>query len=247
MYIIFGHIRHSLTQHINLHSSLSSSSYSGQFSVDLSSASLDGQEKWYALLSRLTSTDRASGEVSLVLVKGAAAPVVSRGVTATAIVEKVKQQIKQTQTNGGLSIDLTGCELTKLPNIIGTALGTLHNINLGFNKFIVFPELNAFKHLQTLDLNGNQITTLPQEITQLINLKGIPEEEREREREREREIIINHSLTHTHTLSHRIVSEWQFTSRTSRQFMSINEFGEIINGKQSNIKTVRSNWNVEEN
>ena len=134
--------------------------------------SFDGQERSYPLYPKNSTDKIAVGEIDLVFVQGAAAPFVHRGKTATAIVDKIKQHIKEAQANGSSSIDLTGCELIKFPVTISSTLPNLMNLNLGFNRLSAFPDIFSLKNLQTLDLNGNQISQLPQQISQLTNLKG---------------------------------------------------------------------------
>ena len=46
-------------------------------------------------------------------------------------------------------------------------------MNLSFNRFNQFPELNMFTMLEELDLSGNQIVSLSPHVSQLVRLREL--------------------------------------------------------------------------
>lgn len=63
--------------------------------------------------------------------------------------------------------------MRQVPRVVQNNFSALHNFNLGFNKFVSFPELDAFNYLEILDLNGNQITNFPATLNSLKTLKEL--------------------------------------------------------------------------
>jgi hypothetical protein len=54
-----------------------------------------------------------------------------------------------------------------------TSFSFIANMDLGFNRFSIFPEVFAFESLTQLILSGNQITAIPPQIKALKNLRQL--------------------------------------------------------------------------
>ncbi len=75
--------------------------------------------------------------------------------------------------DGGYVINLSHCELRKLPNCMKN-LKNLILINLSYNKFRKFPKiLTKMPWLRKIIMNGNEINTIPKKIGKIKNLKSL--------------------------------------------------------------------------
>lgn len=71
------------------------------------------------------------------------------------------------------TLDLSGCQLTEIPEFIGQLKG-LTSLNLGGNKLTEIPEsIGQLKGLTFLELGSNQITEIPESIGQLKGLTSL--------------------------------------------------------------------------
>jgi Leucine-rich repeat (LRR) protein len=72
-----------------------------------------------------------------------------------------------------LVLNLSKNSLQDLPNEIEILNDQLNELNISFNKFLYLPTyIFHLTNLITLDLRGNQLSTIPNEIK---NLKGLRE------------------------------------------------------------------------
>ncbi|MBE0680290.1 MAG: hypothetical protein IH589_00110, partial [Anaerolineales bacterium] len=95
---------------------------------------------------------------------------------------KAEKEIQEAQKSGATELDLSGMELTELPESIGD-LTQLHKLNLGRNydtpdwdknRLTTLPEsLGRLTQLQSLDISYNQLTVLPESLGQLTQLQSL--------------------------------------------------------------------------
>ena len=77
------------------------------------------------------------------------------------------------QITGLQALDLRGNQLTALPEWLGQLTG-LQTLVLSGNQLTALPEsLGQLTGLQTLDLSGNQLTALPESLGQLVTLRQL--------------------------------------------------------------------------
>lgn len=114
--------------------------------IDLNSIAHDGSEQWFTLGNKEGSKATVSGDICLSFSKGAVSQssgnksssrrgrrrkefedifhidsflaALQRQRSATTIVEHVKAKIDECNNNGGTELDLGGCDLNKIPNVI---------------------------------------------------------------------------------------------------------------------------------
>lgn len=120
--------------------------------------------------------------------------------TGTPYAKPASEQTEVEQTNStpsvsGVSIDLRGQNLTKVPDYVFDATGTeildisynelsgalqsqvgqlkkLRSLNMSYNNFTGVPaEVGQLQNLEILDLSYNKLTGLPNELGNLSNLK----------------------------------------------------------------------------
>ncbi|MBE9125983.1 MULTISPECIES: leucine-rich repeat domain-containing protein [unclassified Coleofasciculus] len=71
---------------------------------------------------------------------------------------EAEQRIEAARQAGATELDLSGMELTEVPEAIA-ALTQLQGLYLSFNKLTARPEaIASLTQLQELDLSGNQLT-----------------------------------------------------------------------------------------
>lgn len=87
--------------------------------------------------------------------------------------ERVTQLIREAYEKNYMELDLSECQLTKLPSKV-TELKNLKKLDLVGNFLTQLPpEINELKNLTTLYLSGNNLKKLPFEITELQNLRNL--------------------------------------------------------------------------
>ncbi|WP_445633307.1 hypothetical protein NSTC745_04956 [Nostoc sp. DSM 114161] len=85
--------------------------------------------------------------------------------------QEVKQRIEKAQREGAIELDLSGLELTEVPEAIAS-LTQLQTLNLTRNQLTALPEaIASLTQLQQLDLSRNQLTALPEAIASLTQLQ----------------------------------------------------------------------------
>jgi GTPase SAR1 family protein len=86
---------------------------------------------------------------------------------------KAKQKIANALRSGATELDLSGMQLTELPESIGQ-LTQLTSLNLSFNQLTALPDsLSQLTQLTSLDLSYNQLTALPDWLSQLTQLTSL--------------------------------------------------------------------------
>jgi Leucine-rich repeat (LRR) protein len=86
---------------------------------------------------------------------------------------EAEQTIEKARREGAIKLDLSGIELTELPEVI-VSLSQLQQLNLSDNQLTELPEAMAsLSQLQQLDLSTNQLTELPEVIVSLSQLQQL--------------------------------------------------------------------------
>jgi len=93
------------------------------------------------------------------------------------IVAKLKNNIRTCLENSDPSLNLSGFSLPGLPKIVVERMNFIQNLDLSINKFAAFPDLSRFSVLEELNLMGNMLSALPEEIgtaktLRILNLNG---------------------------------------------------------------------------
>ena len=103
-------------------------------------------------------------------------PSVGKSETTIAFVDRFQQSfpMKVPKVNSLTTIDFSGNKMRRLPR----KLRRLVTLNLSRNNIVEFPKkmamiLSSYKNLQILDLSSNDMTTFPEILTKLENLKRI--------------------------------------------------------------------------
>lgn len=87
--------------------------------------------------------------------------------------ERVMQLIREAYEKNYIELDLSECQLTKLPSEV-TELKNLKKLDLVGNFLTQLPpEIDELKNLTTLYLSGNNLKKLPIEITKLQSLRNL--------------------------------------------------------------------------
>jgi hypothetical protein len=140
--------------------------------IEVSNVKVDGIASWFNLQARPGKDDFVTGQIKIEIYPGNA----MRNTLSSSDVKKsdalVKQRIETTLRAGSLELDLTGCDLQQTPGPLRVRTDWL-SVDMGFNKFLVFPEMNEFAQLQQLWLGGNNIQEINNSVSVLVNLKKL--------------------------------------------------------------------------
>ncbi|MFN6499846.1 MAG: COR domain-containing protein [Nostoc sp. DedQUE01] len=86
---------------------------------------------------------------------------------------EVKQRIEKAQREGAKELNLSGMELTEVPEAIAS-LTQLQQLDLSSNQLTILPEaIASLTQLQELNLYSNQLTILPEAIASLTQLQEL--------------------------------------------------------------------------
>jgi len=149
------------------------SDFMGEVVIPVNGLKLDGTNNWFPLKERKNSKRKmgVSGEILLQF----AIPNTTSPLTSSQMRE-VKQRLEGIAANPSGVIDLEGTAIDRLPGELFEKRFPLFKfctLRLAFNKFIDFPDLEAFTKLELLDLSGNRLVSLPPTIGLLTSLKEL--------------------------------------------------------------------------
>jgi len=148
----------------------------GSVALEASTVKSEGLKRWYLLEERPGKNDVVSGEIKLHLTLGGSHHHHHHHEQDHSETKKtdaiVKQRVETQLRSGTLEIDLTSCDLTATPGPLKVR-SDWTMIDMGFNKFVHFPDMSDFSGLQQLWLGGNQIQDMDRSITALVNLQRI--------------------------------------------------------------------------
>eukprot|EP01129_Flabellula_baltica_P009553 TRINITY_DN3918_c0_g1_i2.p1 TRINITY_DN3918_c0_g1~~TRINITY_DN3918_c0_g1_i2.p1 ORF type:complete len:301 (-),score=62.18 TRINITY_DN3918_c0_g1_i2:932-1834(-) len=147
----------------------------GHISLESGDIRPDGTPGWYPLEGRHGKNDQVSGEIRLSFVPGVKNAVeTTENVLSKSEIKKsknlVKSRVERAMLSGTLEVDLTSCELLDTPDELQRRLDWT-SLDLGFNRYVSFPDLSMFEYLEKLWLTGNQIAEISPIIGTLPNLR----------------------------------------------------------------------------
>jgi len=87
------------------------------------------------------------------------------------IVNKMKGNLKACMENHDPALELSGFSLPGLPKIVAERMNFVQKLDLSLNKFAAFPDLSRFSVLEELDLTGNILSELPEELGSATTLR----------------------------------------------------------------------------
>jgi len=87
------------------------------------------------------------------------------------VVNRMKGALKACMETHSSSLELSGYSLPGLPKIVAERINFVQKLDLSLNKLSAFPDLSRFSVLEELDLTGNMLSELPEEIGTATTLR----------------------------------------------------------------------------
>jgi len=93
------------------------------------------------------------------------------GSLSASAVNRMRGSIKHCLDTHDTALDLSGCSLPGLPKLVCERLNFVTTLDLSLNKVALFPDLSRFSVLEELNLTGNLLAELPEEIGTATTLR----------------------------------------------------------------------------
>ena len=88
-------------------------------------------------------------------------------------VARMKQVLKECLEQHESALDLSAFHLPGLPKLVTERLNYVQKLDLSHNKIAALPDLSRFTALEELDLTGNLLETLPEELGTVTTLRSL--------------------------------------------------------------------------
>jgi len=97
----------------------------------------------------------------------------SAGSLSAASVSRMKENIRHCLDTHDTALDMSGFSLPGLPKIVVERINFIQKLDLSLNKLASFPDLSRFSVLEDLNLTGNMLSVLPEELGSATTLRTL--------------------------------------------------------------------------